>query len=142
MKIEKMYLEIINNLPDGIYFVSPDREILFWNKAAEKITGYTAEEIIGKRCQDSGLNHIDQAGRPLCMIACPLFETLVDGEQRRAKVFVRHKEGYRIPISVNILPIRKAGKLQGQLKYLPRAPRPSMRTTWWSTWPIWRCMIH
>ncbi|MCC8025779.1 MAG: sensor domain-containing diguanylate cyclase [Clostridium sp.] len=116
MKIEKMYLEIINNLPDGIYFVSPDREILFWNKAAEKITGYTAEEIIGKRCQDSGLNHIDQAGRPLCMIACPLFETLVDGEQRRAKVFVRHKEGYRIPISVNILPIREGGKIAGAVE--------------------------
>ena len=39
------------------------------------------------------------------MVGCPLFATLVDGEQRKAEVFVRHKDGQRIPIAVNIFPI-------------------------------------
>ena len=66
MQKELLYLGIINNLQDGVYFVNTDRSIQFWNKAAEEITGYTAEEIVGKQCQNSNLSHIDDQGRPLC----------------------------------------------------------------------------
>lgn len=116
METEELYLNIINNLRDGIYFVDTERRILFWNKAAEQITGYSAEEIVGKRCQDSRLNHIDEAGRPLCAVGCPLFATLGDGQQRQDRVFVRHKDGYRIPIHVNIFPMRKEGRIIGAVE--------------------------
>jgi len=105
MQEKRLYLNIINNLQDGVYFVDTDRSIQFWNKAAEEITGYTAAEIIGKQCQDSHLNHIDEQGHPLCSLGCPLFSTIIDGQQRVANVFVRHKAGYRIPIAVNIFPV-------------------------------------
>ena len=105
MQEERLYLDIINNLQDGVYFVDTSRSIQFWNKAAEEITGYTAEEIVGKQCQISNLNHIDEQGRPLCHVGCPLFSTIVDGQQRSANVFVRHKTGYRIPITVKIFPV-------------------------------------
>lgn len=45
LEMDELYLTIINNLNDGVYFVDLDRRILFWNKAAERITGYSAEEI-------------------------------------------------------------------------------------------------
>ena len=115
-EMEGLYLDIINNLRDGIYFVDVNRRILFWNKAAERITGYTAEEIEGKQCQHSNLNHIDEEGRPLCIVGCPLFSTLKDGKQRQERVFVRHKEGYRIPIRVNIFPTWKEGKITGAVE--------------------------
>ncbi len=120
MRMEEIYVEIIDNLCDGIYFVDTDRRILFWNKAAQEITGYAAEEIVGKRCQQSSLNHIDEEGRPLCTVGCPLFATLADGKQRQDRVFVRHKEGYRIPIRVNIFPIRKEGKITGAVEVFTR----------------------
>ena len=40
---------IINSSADAIVSKKPDGTILTWNKAAEKILGYTAEEIIGKK---------------------------------------------------------------------------------------------
>jgi len=116
MENEELYLNIINNLRDGIYFVDKDRRIRFWNSAAQRITGYTADEIVGKNCQYSLLNHIDEEGRPLCTVGCPLFATLADGCQRRERVFVRHKEGYRIPIHVNIFPIEKDGEITGAVE--------------------------
>lgn len=116
MENEELYLTIINNLRDGIYFVDTNRKILFWNKAAEEITGYTAEEIVGKQCQNSMLNHIDEDGHPLCLIGCPLFASLGDGLQRHARVFVRHKDGYRIPIHVNIFPMVKNGRIIGAVE--------------------------
>ena len=57
-EMDELYLTIINNLNDGVYFVDLDRRILFWNKAAERITGYSADEIMGSQCQDYILNHI------------------------------------------------------------------------------------
>lgn len=116
MQMEELYLNIINNLRDGVYFVDLDRRISFWNKAAENITGYSAEEIVGKCCQDSMLHHIDEEGRPLCVIGCPLFATIIDGKQRKERVFVRHKNGYRIPILVNIFSVRQNGEIAGAIE--------------------------
>jgi len=116
MHMEELYLNIINNLRDGVYFVDTDRRIKFWNKAAEEITGYSAHEMVGRSCQDSMLNHIDEEGRPLCIIGCPLFATIIDGKQRKTRVFVRHKSGHRIPILVNVFPMEQDGKIIGAIE--------------------------
>ena len=113
---EALYLNIIDNLKDGVYFVDLERRIRFWSKAAERITGYTQTEMLGTSCQQTLLNHIDEEGRPLCIVGCPLFDTLGDGQQRQARVFVRHKEGYRLPIHVNIFPMVVDGKITGAVE--------------------------
>ena len=123
MEAQKLYLSIINNLQDGVYFVDNARTIRFWNKAAEHITGYTAEEIVGKTCQLSNLNHIDEDGRPLCQVGCPLFATIIDAKQRNERVFVRHKDGYRIPVQVNIMPLRENNEIIGAIEiFTPSSP--------------------
>ncbi|MDD3394337.1 MAG: sensor domain-containing diguanylate cyclase [Anaerotignum sp.] len=116
MNIENLYLSIINNLREGVYFVNPDREIIFWNKAAEEITGYISEEMIGKKCQHSLLRHIDREGKPLCTIGCPLFFTIIDGKQRKQEIFLRHKNGHRIPVQVNIFPITENNEIVGAVE--------------------------
>lgn len=123
MIMEELYLTIINNLCDGVYFVDTDRRILFWNTAAEDITGYSADEIVGKQCQETQLNHIDTEGLPLCTVGCPLFATVIDGKQRKDNVYVRHKKGYRIPILVNIFPMYQNGELIGAIEvFTQKAP--------------------
>lgn len=123
MTKEELYLNILNHLQDGVYFVDRKRGIKFWNKGAEKITGYTADEIVGKDCPSSNLNHIDEDGRPLCVVGCPLFATNIDGIARTEKVFVRHKDGYRIPIIVNIFPIWDNGEIIGSVEvFTPNSP--------------------
>ena len=121
LKQEQLYLNIINNINDGVYYVDNNRTILFWNKAAEEITGYTADEIIGKKCQDTKLNHIDKEGHPLCLLSCPLYKTIIDGVCRQDNVFVRHKNGYRIPVTVNILPVIKDGETTGAIEVFTKS---------------------
>ncbi len=116
MNLEDIYAAIVANMQDGAYFVDQDRRILFWNAAAEQITGYKKEEIIGKDCPSSNLNHIDEEGRPLCQVGCPLFATNIDGKTRQERVFVRHKDGHRIPIRVNIFPIRSGDRILGSVE--------------------------
>ena len=100
------YKELLDNLSDGVYFVDRERRILYWNKGAYRLTGYTAEELLGKCCQDNILCHLDYSGRGLCGEDCPLTATIADGAMHEASVFLRHKLGRRVPVFVRVQPIR------------------------------------
>jgi diguanylate cyclase (GGDEF)-like protein/PAS domain S-box-containing protein len=101
----KFYRTLLDNLYDGVYFVDRERRITFWNKAAKRITGFTKTEVLGKRCADNLLRHVDQQGTPLCEGACPLSYTLNDGIRRSASVFLHHKNGHRLPVAIGVAPI-------------------------------------
>jgi diguanylate cyclase (GGDEF)-like protein/PAS domain S-box-containing protein len=99
---KRTYERIIENLHDGLYFVDRNRVITYWNKAAEQLSGFTADEVIGTSCSDNILTHVDSEGNNLCTGMCPLAETIADGEPREAEVYMHHKEGHRIPVSVRV----------------------------------------
>lgn len=93
---------MLNSLYDAIYIVDPKRIILFWNKAAEAMTGYSSEEVLGKSCKDDILNHIDENGVLLCRSACPIVKVLRSGGSTSAKVYPKSKEGKRFPVETHI----------------------------------------
>lgn len=97
---------ILDNLHDGVYFVDRERLIKYWNRGGERITGYGAPEIVGRHCYDNLLTHVDEGGTNLCEQGCPLLETLGDGQFREAEVYLRHKQGHRVPVVVRVSPIR------------------------------------
>jgi len=99
------YETLLDNLYDGVYFVNRERQITFWNKAAERITGFTKAEVLGKRCADNLLRHVDERGNSLCQGACPLSYTLGDGQLRSVSVFLHHKNGCRLPVAIGVAPI-------------------------------------
>lgn len=103
MRLEKYsYESIVENLHDGLYFVDQDMVITYWNKAAERISGFAAEEVLGKSCSDSILTHIDSDGNHLCTGICPLAATIADGTNRETEIYMHHKNGHRIPVSVRV----------------------------------------
>jgi len=102
---DEFYAKLLDNIYDGVYYVDQNRSITYWNKSAEKITGYTKEEVVGKHCSDNILRHIDESGKELCINGCPLWETLHDGRIRDVNVYLHHKKGHRIPINVRVSPI-------------------------------------
>lgn len=96
------YERIVENLYDGLYFVDRDRIITYWNKAAEQISGFSANEVVGKSCSDNILTHVDIDGNTLCNEMCPLAATIADGKPREVEVYMHHKDGHRIPVSVRV----------------------------------------
>lgn len=103
---EISYEMLLENLFDGVYYVNLNKQILIWNKGAERITGYSKAEVVGKSCFQNVLRHIDDEGRELCMGGCPLSETMKDGKIRESNVYLHHKQGHRLPVSVRISPVR------------------------------------
>jgi len=50
LKDPKFLINIVETMRDGLMVVDSDGNILFFNKAAEEITGYSRNEVIGKSC--------------------------------------------------------------------------------------------
>ena len=96
------FQSMIDNLYDGLYFVDQNRTITYWNKAAARISGFSAAEVLGKSCFDNILNHVDSAGNQLCFGGCPLERTIADAQPREGEVYLHHKDGHRIPVSVRV----------------------------------------
>lgn len=101
----------------GVYLVNTQRKITFWNKGAEKVTGYAPGEVTGRFCPENFLMHVNEEGKFLCKDSCPLLATIADGEEREAFVYLRHKDGHRVPVVVHTAPLRDAeGEIEGAVE--------------------------
>jgi diguanylate cyclase (GGDEF)-like protein/PAS domain S-box-containing protein len=99
------FRSLLEQLSDGVYIVDRDRKISLWNRAAEQLTGYSAEEIIGTCCAQSILRHVDHGGRTACAAGCPLSDCLNSVEPEPREMYLRHKDGHRVPVSIRVVPI-------------------------------------
>ncbi len=49
-EINRYWKRIVNTMNDGLMLIGPDGSILMANRAFEDLTGYTADEVVGKPC--------------------------------------------------------------------------------------------
>jgi len=100
--------EMLNFMNAGIYVVDSDRKIVFWNRVAEELTGYTAAQAVGKRCLDNLLMHRDKEGNLLCKSErCPLYQSMKKDAPSEAPVLVYAKtaSGETLPVSTAVAPV-------------------------------------
>src|SRR5438552_823274 len=98
--------EIMNTIPVGLYLTDKEYRILFWNEAAERITGYKQQEVIGRCCREKLIAHCDGADTCTTNTSCPLTQCMRSGRVVESDLFLRHKNGYQIPVRVKASPIR------------------------------------
>ena len=100
------YEQLFDQIYDGMYIVDRDRKICHWNHAAEKITGYTQEEVLGRQCSDSLLMHLSTRGQRLCKTGgCPLEVVSENKSAFETDIFFRHKQGQRVPVTTRTFPV-------------------------------------
>ena len=99
---------ILDSLNDGLYVCNTERQIVYWSKSAERLTGWASADVVGHRCMDNILNHIDMNGRQLCgEELCPLRRCMVTGRpsESPAIIFGKTKSGGRLPMAVTVSPL-------------------------------------
>ena len=112
-----LHKTIVENLADGVYLVDRGRTITYWNRGAERISGYDSGQLVGHRCYDNILGHLDSRGNSLCLSACPLAQTMDDGEPREVALWLTHADGHRKPVRVRTAPVRDAsGQIIGAVE--------------------------
>ena len=102
---------LLTNTADGVFAVTPAGKIMLWNRAAEKLLGYTAREVIGKPCCDlfAGL---DSAGNRLCYQGCHVMTLIKQGDLIQSfDMATRTKAGK--PIWINVSTVVVPGSHNG-----------------------------
>lgn len=94
---------VLNSISEGVMTVNRDWKILSWNNAAERITGYHREEVLGKECTD-----VFRAS--LCRNRCPVDRALTCGHPcQDIEVAVHNKKNQVIHLVVNAAPLFDSG---------------------------------
>lgn len=56
---------------DAVFVVGPDYRIIYWDEEAEFLTGFSAEEMSGRRCYEAVLGE-REGGEPFCSYGCSI----------------------------------------------------------------------
>jgi diguanylate cyclase (GGDEF)-like protein/PAS domain S-box-containing protein len=104
---------ILNSAGEGIYGLDLQGKTTFVNQAATRLTGWDAEELIGRHQHDV-IHHTNPDGTPYPSEECPIYATLKDGAVHRiiGEVFWR-KDGTSFPVEYVSTPIRERGEIVG-----------------------------
>jgi PAS domain S-box-containing protein len=106
---------ILNNLGDGIYTLDSGGKLTYLNTEAEKILGWTFEEIKGKPIHPI-IHYQKPDGSPLPFEECPISLSMKNNDVYRSEdeVFF-HKDGTRIQVSMVGAPLLDDKKLMGSV---------------------------
>jgi PAS domain S-box-containing protein len=86
---------VFDNISDGVFTVDERCVITAFNKAAERITGFSAAEAVGKHCFEIFRTEV-------CHLRCALRDTLANSSAvENARVTIITHDGREVPISVS-----------------------------------------
>ena len=101
-----VYKNILDNLYDGVYILDHKMKIVYWNKGAEKLTGYMACEVIGRSCSDNILSHVNEKGINLCLSElCPARSAMKLEKMCEKELYIHHKNGHRVSVTTRVGPV-------------------------------------
>ena len=110
---------LLDSLPDASYFVGRDGFIAYWNEAAERMTGYSRDEILRGPTTSEVLAFADGAGGELGWEDYPAARCLREASSVNVHVSMRCRDDRRIWVEARALPVRDAsGSLAGGLVVL------------------------
>lgn len=116
MTESEMCREMLDVAFEGVYFIDRKFNVTFWNDSAERITGIPAAEIVGKISTESILKPVDQDGNPIAEARSPLKMSMMDGKTRETEVYIRHRDGHRVPVMMRTVPIKRFTKILGVME--------------------------
>jgi PAS domain S-box-containing protein len=99
---------VLGSAGDGVFVIRGDGRIALWNRLAERILGYAAREVMGRRCCEIFAG-FDGDGNRLCYEGCHVQSLLRIGEPVQSfDMRTRTKTGRPVWLNVSILSMNDA----------------------------------
>ncbi len=106
-KAELLFENIFERAPEAYYLVDLQGRFVSGNRAAEKMIGYSREELIGKHIATCGL----VSGTYQCKALAALTKNLIGIEVDNVELFLNHKNGSQVPVEIRAFPIEYSGRM-------------------------------
>ncbi len=89
--------------PDPVFITDRHNRIVFWNQSAERILGFSADEVVGKPCA-ARLEGCDAFGNRYCSESCPVTAMGARGETvNHFGLRLKGRDGDVVTVDVTIL---------------------------------------
>jgi len=98
---------LLEAIGDGVFILNRHGIIISWNPAMEKITGYSATQIMGESCQVLSFNQCFGRKCPSGMSDCGILKF---GKVVATECMLTHKNGQTLSVSKNVRVIRNREK--------------------------------
>jgi PAS domain S-box-containing protein len=116
LRDETLHQALLDDLEQGVCIINRDFRILYWNHAAERISGFLSHEVAGQANHGDLLLHCANCDVMLGLKNCEV-EEAAEGKLRASIVLLLHREGYRVLVYVRSRAIRdRNGATSGALE--------------------------
>ena len=109
MELGKYWKTIVDTLQDGLMVMDPEGNILAMNPAAERLTGYSADELVGQNCRILNCTGCELYGRGAGEDWCRLY---VKGNVTAKKCLISKKDHRALHVVKNATVLRDS---EGQM---------------------------
>lgn len=101
--------QILGRSGDGVFAVGTEGRVVLWNRAAEKILGWSAREVMGRPCCDLFVG-VDEHGNRLCYKGCHVMSLVKLAEPvQHFDMQTRTKAGRPVWLDISILEAPSSG---------------------------------
>lgn len=109
----KLLQTVTNYVSEAVFRLDPDGTILFANPAAERLFGWSADELTGRNFHDT-LHHHHEDGSNFPAEDCAFVQALRDGTPllNEETVFFR-RDGLPVPVMCTNIPFYEEGSVSG-----------------------------
>ena len=114
MELGKYWKTIVDTLQDGLMVMDPEGNILAMNPAAERLTGYSADELVGQNCRILNCTGCELYARGAGEDWCRLF---VSGNVKAKKCLISKKDHRALHVVKNATVLRDSdGRMIGAVE--------------------------
>jgi phosphoserine phosphatase RsbU/P len=103
------FSDFLDQVQDGLYVVDTSRRIVFWNRAAEELTGFSSSQMVGKNCADPDvLGQTTILGESLASDqSSPLLRCMATdvGGTVPQLILMKTSSGRQLPVSLSVGPL-------------------------------------
>jgi PAS domain S-box-containing protein len=126
VRSEELHATVMNEVAEGV-MVENRRGLVYMNRAASRLLGWTEAELRGRRIHDA-IHYQRADGTPISFDECVFRVGLLNGQIRRAsnEAFTR-KDGSTFPVACSVVPLyigSKINRIVAVFRDLTDAPRP------------------
>jgi DNA-binding response OmpR family regulator len=108
--LARLALAALDRAPMPLLALSLDRMVLLYNQAAQRLCGWTADEVAGQVTCYSLLGCHNFDGTMLCHDACPMRSALLNGvNDHQARYVITLKDGREMPVAARYTRFSVAG---------------------------------
>ncbi len=109
LTLQPKWLQKLGNTSDGVYVVDAAQRIIYWNKAATRILGYSEAEVLGQDCHRVIAGR--RCDRAWCHANCLVRRKVLHGTLPTDFDLLSHtKQGEDIWLNISIMVLSRGGK--------------------------------